>query len=298
MNEIPIQNVSDTAFMVAMYRAMEGERPDALFHDPLSAKLAGEHGRKILQGLARGHSLTLKMRARLMAWTMAIRTHIIDELLLACVNEGADAVVNLGAGLDTRPYRMQLPTTLHWIEVDYPPIIELKNSRLADERPRCQLQRIALDLADLPARSSLFRELSARHQRMVVLTEGVIPYLSVEAVAQLAQDLHALVAVRWWITDYISASTLRYRRRRSVRRQMQHAPFLFEPPDYFQFFREHGWREQSAHYLWEEGERLRRPMPVPGWARLLWLLRNVLKTPAQRLARRRFMGYVLFEPVR
>jgi O-methyltransferase involved in polyketide biosynthesis len=42
MSEPLIQNVSDTAFMVAVYRAMESERPDALFHDPLVRKLAGE----------------------------------------------------------------------------------------------------------------------------------------------------------------------------------------------------------------------------------------------------------------
>ena len=39
-----IQNVSDTAFMVAGFRASETERADALFRDPLAAKLAGDHG--------------------------------------------------------------------------------------------------------------------------------------------------------------------------------------------------------------------------------------------------------------
>ena len=39
-----IQNVSDTAFMVAGFRAAENERPNPLFRDPLAARLAGEHG--------------------------------------------------------------------------------------------------------------------------------------------------------------------------------------------------------------------------------------------------------------
>ena len=46
-----IQNVSDTAFMVAGFRASETERADALFRDPLAAKLAGDHGCTILTAL-------------------------------------------------------------------------------------------------------------------------------------------------------------------------------------------------------------------------------------------------------
>ena len=39
----PIQNVSDTAFMVAGFRALENERPKPLFRAPLAAKLVGDH---------------------------------------------------------------------------------------------------------------------------------------------------------------------------------------------------------------------------------------------------------------
>lgn len=38
----PITNVADTAFWVAVARAHESERPDALFHDPYARLLAGE----------------------------------------------------------------------------------------------------------------------------------------------------------------------------------------------------------------------------------------------------------------
>ena len=44
-----IQHVSDTAFMVAGFRAEETDRPDALFRDPLAAKLVGDHGANILK---------------------------------------------------------------------------------------------------------------------------------------------------------------------------------------------------------------------------------------------------------
>jgi O-methyltransferase involved in polyketide biosynthesis len=48
-----IENVSDTARWVAVYRAMETARPDALFHDPYAARLAGEKGEAIVDQMKR-----------------------------------------------------------------------------------------------------------------------------------------------------------------------------------------------------------------------------------------------------
>src|ERR1700683_3089968 len=42
-----IRNVSDTARLVAVDRAVESERPDALFRDPFARRLAGERGARI-----------------------------------------------------------------------------------------------------------------------------------------------------------------------------------------------------------------------------------------------------------
>ena len=47
----PIRNVSDTARWVAIYRAMESERPDALFHDPFARRLGGERGEAIAKAM-------------------------------------------------------------------------------------------------------------------------------------------------------------------------------------------------------------------------------------------------------
>src|SRR5437773_1190282 len=42
-----IRSVSDTALWVAMYRAYESERADALFSDPYARRLAGPRGEAI-----------------------------------------------------------------------------------------------------------------------------------------------------------------------------------------------------------------------------------------------------------
>ena len=91
------------------------------------------------------------------AWTsqiVVIRTCVIDDFIQHAIAQGVDAIVNLGAGLDTRPYRMDLPESLLWIEVDYPRVIEFKDERLAGQHPRCKLERVPLDLAKSAERAS------------------------------------------------------------------------------------------------------------------------------------------------
>ncbi|HEX4962445.1 MAG TPA: class I SAM-dependent methyltransferase, partial [Thermoanaerobaculia bacterium] len=68
-----IENVSDTARWVAVYRAMESARPDAIFHDPFAERLAGERGRTILGEMKHGEAY---------AWPMIVRTAVFDELIL------------------------------------------------------------------------------------------------------------------------------------------------------------------------------------------------------------------------
>ena len=78
---------------------------------------------------------------------MVIRTYLIDQAIMEEVKNGIDMVVCLAAGLDTRPYRLDLPKNLKWIEVDLPDITKYKTEVLKDETPRCELERIILDLS-------------------------------------------------------------------------------------------------------------------------------------------------------
>ncbi len=258
MNQV-IQNVSDTAFMVAGFRALESERAEPLFRDPLAWTLAGDHGRQILATVP---------KTFVGGWSVVIRTVIIDEFIQQAIEQGVDTILNLGAGLDTRPYRMELPKTLRWVEVDFPHVIDLKESRLADERPNCRLDRIRLDLTDRALRQQLLAEVSESAEKILVLTEGVVPYLSNDEVAELADDLRA-ANIRFWIVDYFSPQALRYGRKLRTR-FMRNAPFQFEPPNWFAFFDKRGWRALEVRYIAEEAERLGRPIPLPLHLKL-WL---------------------------
>lgn len=197
MTAAPIQDVSETALMVAVSRAYENEQPRPLYRDPFALKLAGERGNQIVAKLP-------KAGLAMQRWMMAIRTRIIDDLIEQAVSSGVDTVLNLGAGLDTRPYRLNLPKDLHWIEVDYPNMIELKESRLAEDRPACKLTRIPCDLADATARQALLSKSANEAKQALVLAEGVIPYLTETDVGALADEVRSNAAFRYWIVDYIS----------------------------------------------------------------------------------------------
>lgn len=283
-----IAHVSDTAFGIAHYRALETQRPDALFHDPLAALLAGKRGEKI--GAA--------MPASFMnGWPVVIRTCIIDDYIRLAIAQGVDTVLNLGAGLDTRPYRMEIPEPLVWIEIDYPHIINFKEEQLSGERPRCQLQRVRLDLADVSERRKALASIiaDARVGKILVLTEGVVPYLSMQEAASLADDLKMLPQTRYWIVDYFSPAMNKFRQR-LAKGKMQNAPFKFTPEDWFGFFRERGWRPKEIRYLAEEGERLGRPVQLPLLYKMLFALRGWFASRRRRAAFKRLIGYVLLEP--
>jgi methyltransferase (TIGR00027 family) len=284
----PIQDVSETALMVAMWRAVENDHPNPLYRDPLALKLAGERGEEIVKGFS-------KRRASLSCWMMAIRTRVIDDLILEAVADGVDLVLNLGAGLDTRPYRMELPSNLHWVEADQPKIIAVKESRLSGEQPACKLERVSCDLADGLARRALLASVSQKGGNALVLTEGVIPYLSEEEVGALAFDLNQYPCFRYWVADYFSPFIRKYRQAQAKKMRLENAPFKFAPSDYFGFFLNHGWQAKDVRYIADAARKLRRPPPT--WVRVMFGLRGLFLSQEERQQRRNAMAYVLFEPV-
>jgi len=281
-----IQHVSDTAFLVAGFRALESERPQPLFRDPLAARLAGEHGKKILATVPKTFGVS--------PWLVAIRTVTIDDLISTAIGQGVDTILNLGAGLDTRPYRMALPPDLRWVEVDYPHVIALKEECLAGEEPRCRLERVKLDLADRDARRE-FLAAAASGASVLVLTEGVTPYWSEAEVAELAEDLRRIDTVHYWINDYYSPESHRFADKRRAR-FMRNAPLRFRPQDWFGFFAARGWLAREVRYIAEEGERLGRPIPLPLLFKLWVNFAGLFASPERRENMKRFVAYVLLTP--
>lgn len=277
-----IRNVSDTARWVATYRALETERPDALFHDPYARRLAGERGFAIVDAMPDG---------RRWAWPLITRTAVLDEIILRTIREQqVDTVIDLAAGFDARPWRMELPAELRWVDADLPAMLEEKAGILANEAPHCRYEAVGVDLSDDAARRALLARVGREAKRALVLTEGLLIYLEAAAVATLAADLSAVPAIGWWLMDLASPELLkRMERNWAPVVRTGNAPFRFGPAENTGFFAPHGWQELEFRSTLEEAVRLKRAFRLAGL--LLWLGR--LAPPEKRERQRRFSGYAL-----
>jgi methyltransferase (TIGR00027 family) len=263
---------------------MESERPDALVRDPYARRLAGPEGEAIVQALP---------RARAFAWPMIVRTAVMDELILRAVTrDGVDTVLNLAAGLDTRPYRLPLPRSLRWVDADLPTMIEYKREHLAGETPACARELVPIDLRDAERRRALFAKVGAAARHALVITEGLLIYLTREQVAALATDLAAQPSFRWWIIDLASPRLLKLMEKTWSRPLAAGgAPFQFAPAEGTAFFAQSGWREAEWRSMWEEANRLHRTMRF-AW---LWNLLGIFAPAAKREEMRRMSGVALLE---
>ena len=245
-----IRDVSDTARWMAVYRARETARRDAVFRDPFAAALAGERGERIAAALSFGDEN---------AWSFIARTYLFDRIVTKQVAQGCDLVLNLAAGLDTRPYRLALPASLRWVEVDLPDILDYKEQVLGDAAPVCALERVRLDLSNADARRGLFNRLGAGARQILVLSEGLLVYLMPREVGELAQDLAVPPAVQHWAVDICSPGLLAMMRERmAALANDAGAPFLFAPVEGPLFFPPYGWTPVAVRSLMKTAAKLER----------------------------------------
>jgi len=258
--ERSIRNISDTALWVAVYRARETERPDGLFRDPFARKLAGERGERIAREMLAAHRYE---------WPYVSRTVRFDQIIAERVKQGADLVINLAAGLDTRPYRMELPSSLKWVEVDLPAMIDYKEEILAGETPRCFLERVRLDLADVAGRRELFHRLGSSAKKALIVTEGLLVYLSRDEVIALGRDLAAQPGFADWAIDLCSPGLLKMLQKNLGALSEAGSPLKFGPEEGPEFFMSCGWKPVEVYSMIKTAAQIKR---LPFFLRLIALL--------------------------
>jgi methyltransferase (TIGR00027 family) len=282
-----IEHVSDTALWVATYRAMESERPDALFHDPYARKLAGARGEHIMRSVRFGVAA---------ASAMIVRTKVLDEIIMRLIaDRGVDEVLNLACGLDARAYRLPLPKSLRWTDVDFPDMIAYRSSVLAGETPACIYEAAGVDLSEAPARDELFDRIGARSRRVAVVSEGLLVYLTPDDVGSLATALAARPTFTYWLTDLNGAMSIKMMTRLwGKRMKAGKARFQFAPVEGTEFFERYGWHETEYYSNWDESARLKRGI----WMYWIFAPFMAIMPPKGREVYRRAAGEVLLERIR
>ncbi len=277
-----IEQVSDTAYWTAAYRAIESKRDDALFADPWAERLAGEKGSRIASEMwDEGRNF----------WFFSIRTYVFDQLILQTVfQHGVDAVLNLGAGLDIRPYRLRLPETLRWYEVDLPPMVAHMEREMDRYAPNCQLERRACDLTDTESRQALFSEVGRMARKVLIVAEGVVSYFDEAQIDSLALDLGRRPNFCYWIQDHYSRNVIQELQKKWQGRMCENARLRFDHRNRRAFFLERGWKVSKNFSAMDEAKRLGRwNRPIrPIWQ---WFKRSACERSKEDL------GYMLLERV-
>lgn len=174
--------VGATAVTVALCRAAERERERPWFDDPLAAYVANtaEPARDTIP------------RPGLVFW-VAVRTRFLDDLVLDATHDGVPQVVLLGAGLDARAIRLDLPDDVTCYEVDRSSVLELKDRLLTQAKlsARCERRIVIADLASSDWLDALRAEGWTSDSPTCWIAEGLLIYLKPEPRDALLRQLAA-----------------------------------------------------------------------------------------------------------
>jgi methyltransferase (TIGR00027 family) len=250
-----ITHVSDTALMVAACRALEFDAPDGFVRDPFAGRLAGERGMAILEATP---------RPEMLRFGVAVRSRFIDELLLDALAGGRIAtVLSVGCGLDARPWRLELPPELRWIEVDFAEMLDYKDALMAGETPHCRRERLVADVTDPAQRQAIFA--AAGSEPSLMITEGLLMYLPAGSVEALAAEARRETGIEQWISDIMTAAfgrAIQLDRNRPV--QNVQAPDALMGDQILEVVQRNGWAtEAQRSYITDTGfaqERARKVM--------------------------------------
>jgi methyltransferase (TIGR00027 family) len=175
-----IPPVGLTAIGVAAIRAAESERPDRLFDDPYAAGFARWAGDWRPGPTAPATDAAARTRSRLILWII-VRTRFLDDVLLNACAGSCRQVVILGAGLDSRAFRLPWPDGTRLWELDLADVIEFKERVLHAEswRAGCERITVPVDLAEDWSEPLLGAGFDAGAP-VAWVAEGLLAYLSAD----------------------------------------------------------------------------------------------------------------------
>ncbi|MBD2694106.1 SAM-dependent methyltransferase [Anabaena catenula] len=184
MSESTETGVSFTAKVMAASRAIETQRPDALFADPLAAQLAGQEAMEVA-------ILRLEEDEKLGRPYTLVRTRFFDDFLNK-YSDNIRQIVFLGSGMDTRAFRLNWQPGTHIYEIDQPDVLLYKESVLNGVIPNCTRHSICADLKESFWSQLLLKEGFQTSEPAIWLLEGFLYYLDPIAVENVLINIQNL----------------------------------------------------------------------------------------------------------
>lgn len=252
----PHGKLASTARWTAGARALENRRPDRLFADPWAEELAGAEGMSWAE--QRGEDKLAPI---------ILRTRFFDDFLLHTLQqEQARQVILLGAGLDTRAFRLDWPPNTCLYELDQPAVLQHKEQVLsaAGAAPACDRRTIRIDLT-APWEEALLASGFDSHQPSIWLLEGFLFYLATPDINHLIDRVTGLAACESWIGfDIVNIQVLTSPWTRPwIEMQAQlGAPWLGTMDDPLVFMEQRGWSASLSQAGAADANHGRWQLPV------------------------------------
>lgn len=144
--DVPVDGIAVTAIGVAVIRARETARTDRLYTDPLAQAFVD--AARTGFSAQRWAQLTALADDFYEGRTVGVR--LVDDRMREARDAGIRQIVLLGAGLDTRAFRMELPPDVRIFEVDLPETFAFKEPVLdrVAAVPTCARQVVVADLKE------------------------------------------------------------------------------------------------------------------------------------------------------
>lgn len=178
------KGVGNTALGAAVCRLIEQYEPDdiRLFDDRVVARLVGAAVR-LMVGFAGMRKYIVKQTDATMNGiygAQVCRARYDDDVVRAAAEKGIDQVVILGAGYDTRPYRLSGMEHVKFFEVDLPAVQEGKKKKLRKYLRRLpdNVVFLPIDFSSQTLDSVLGGSMFSSSRPAVFVCEGVTQYLS------------------------------------------------------------------------------------------------------------------------
>jgi methyltransferase (TIGR00027 family) len=188
-----------TALGLAASRLVESGRPDRLVDDPLAAAFLDAIDSPVpfpVRWPAPEETPSDQQALHLHGSRyIGLRTRFYDDFLRSAVIDGIRQVVVLAAGLDTRAFRLPLPSDLRLYELDQPQLLDFKNRVLdgRSERPVCVRRTVGADLRS-DWSDQMLRQGFDPSQPTAWIAEGLLAYLPADAEHRLTQQIDDLSA--------------------------------------------------------------------------------------------------------
>jgi methyltransferase (TIGR00027 family) len=191
-----------TGLLTAHMRAVESQRGDRLFDDPLATAVVDLVRNAVrtdpdgaLPTGPEDNSAELTEAWHMMATYLAVRTRYYDDRIRAAVTTGARQVVILAAGLDARAVRLGLPSDTTVYEIDSGSVLRFKESVIESThlKPSAARRPVIADLRG-PWAERLTGAGFDPQQPTMWLIEGLLMYLAPDDCDRLLDTVTRLSA--------------------------------------------------------------------------------------------------------